>query len=102
MIVWILFISFLSFVFIYIIHQIFLFFKSTLTTPKIKDYIYSPTKKYDEIYQTISGKSTGKNQIYIDDTTLINDLNQKPNTPLDTMKDDLKSFLKNQLQSNNY
>jgi len=100
MIVWILFISFLSFVFIYIIHQIFLFFKSTLTTPKIKDYIYSPTKKYDEIYQTISGKK--KNQIYPDDTTLINDLTQKLNTPLDTMKDDLKSFLKNQLQSNNY
>ena len=96
MVVWILFISFLSFIFIYLVHQIFLFFKSTLTTPKIKDFIYSPTKKYDEIYQTINSKNN--NTISLDDTTMINDLHIQSPTPSD-MKNDLKTFLKSQLQS---
>ncbi len=96
MVVWILFISFLSFIFIYLVHQIFLFFKSTLTTPKIKDFIHSPTKKYDEIYQTINSKNN--NTISLDDTTMINDLHIRTPTPSD-MKNDLKTFLKSQLQS---
>lgn len=95
MVVWILFISFLSFIFIYLVHQIFLFFKSTLTTPKIKDFIYSPSKKYDEIYQTINSKN---NTVSSNDTTMINNLHNRASTPSD-MKNDLKTFLKSQLQS---
>lgn len=98
MIVWTLFISILSFIFIYLVHQIFLFFKSTLTTPKIKDFIHYPSKKYDEIYQTINSSKTNSPS---EDTTLINELREVPN-PIDTMKNDLKTFLKNQLQSNSY
>ena len=91
MVLWILFISLLSFTFIYIVHNIFLFFKSTLTTPKIKDYIHSPTKSYDEIYKTLSSS---------EDTTLINDLSENVTKPKDKekMKYDLKTFLKNQIQ----
>ena len=96
MVVWILFISFLSFVFIYVIHQIFLFFKSTLTTPKIKDFVYSPSKKYDEIFQTINCKKS--NKIHTDDTTMIQDLHVTT-PPQSDMKNDLKTFLKNQLQT---
>jgi hypothetical protein len=91
MVLWILFISLLSFTFIYIVHNIFLFFKSTLTTPKIKDYIHSPTKSYDEIYKTLASS---------EDTTLINDLTENTTNPKDKerMKYDLKTFLKNQIQ----
>jgi hypothetical protein len=89
MVLWILFISLLSFTFIYITHNIFLFFKSTLTTPKIKDYIHSPTKSYDEIYKTLQKID---NNSSIENTTLIEDLTEK-----DKMKYDLKTFLKNQI-----
>ena len=84
MVLWILFISLLSFTFIYIVHNIFLFFKSTLTTPKIKDYIHSPTKSYNEIYKTL--------QKIDNSSTLIEDLTDK-----EKMKYDLKTFLKNQI-----
>ena len=91
MVLWILFISLLSFTFIYIVHNIFLFFRSTLTTPKIKDYIHSPTRSYDEIYQTL--QKMDKNTP-IENTTLIEDISDK-----EKMKYDLKTFLKNQIQT---
>ena len=99
MVLWILFISLVSFTFIYIVHNIFLFFKSTLTTPKIKDYIHSSTKGYDEIYKTL--QKTNKNTSSVEDTTLIEDLSDKTSNIKDKekMKYDLKTFLKNQIQT---
>lgn len=98
MVLWILFISLLSFTFIYIVHNIFLFFKSTLTTPKIKDYIHSPGKSYDEIYKTL--RKIDKNTSSIENTTLIEDLSYMSSNTKDKekMKYDLKTFLKNQIQ----
>ena len=98
MVLWILFISLLSFTFIYILHNIFLFFKSTLTTPKIKDYIHSSTKGYDEIYKTLQKNNYTSS---IENTTLIGDLSDNsPNVnDKEKMKYDLKTFLKNQIQT---
>jgi hypothetical protein len=99
MVLWVLFISLLSFTFIYIVHNIFLFFKSTLTTPKIKDYIHSSSKGYDEIYKTL--QKGDKNISSMENTTLIEDLsNTSPNIKdKEKMKYDLKTFLKNQIQT---
>ena len=99
MVLWILFISLLSFTFIYIVHNIFLFFKSTLTTPKIKDYIHSSSKSYDEIYKTL--QKVDKNTSSMETTTLIEDLSDtSPNIKdKEKMKYDLKTFLKNQIQT---
>jgi hypothetical protein len=99
MVLWILFISLLSFTFIFIAHNIFLFFKSTLTTPKIKDYIHSPTKSYNEIYKTL--QKIDNIDSSIENTTLIEDLtDNKSNTKdKEKMKYDLKTFLKNQIPS---
>jgi hypothetical protein len=98
MVLWILFISLLSFTFIYILHNIFLFFKSTLTTPKIKDYIHSSTKGYDEIYKTLQKNNYTSP---IENTTLIGDLSDNSTNVNDKekMKYDLKTFLKNQIQT---
>ena len=97
MVLWILFISLLSFTFIYIAHNIFLFFKSTLTTPKIKDYIHSPSKSYDEIYKTL--QKIDNNNSSMENTTLIEDLkvNKSNTNDKEKMKYDLKTFLKNQI-----
>ena len=35
-----------------------MFFKTTLTVPKIKDLVNSPNQKYQNIYDTISNNST--------------------------------------------
>ncbi len=72
----------LSFILIFIVHYLILFFKATLTVPKIKDLVNAPMKKYEDMYNIIS-KST-------DDP--VTDLLPKQN-----MKNELKNFLKKQM-----
>tara|TARA_Y100000768_G_C23988865_1_gene690731 strand:- start:2410 stop:2724 length:315 start_codon:yes stop_codon:yes gene_type:complete len=70
---WILF----SLVLIFLIHYLYIFFKTTLTVPKVKDLVNKPTEKYNEILNTI--KST--------QSTLV----ETPNK--EDMQSELKSFL---------
>lgn len=71
-----------------------MFFKTTLTVPKIKDLVNSPNQKYQNIYDTISHKSSSS---YTDIDLLPDDnfVNSES-----TMKNELKSFLKKQLNGN--
>jgi len=69
-----------------------MFFKSTLTVPKIKDLVNSPNQKYQNIYDTILHKSSSVGYTDIDILPNDNFVNDQPNT----MKDELKSFLKKQ------
>jgi hypothetical protein len=96
MLSWIIQISLISIIFIFLVHHILLFFKSTLTVPKIKDLVDSPNKKYQNIYDTITTKPSSYTNI---------DLLPEPNVIVanetNTMKDELKHFLKKQLDNNN-
>ena len=112
MLYWIIQTTILSIIFIFVVHYLINFFKSTLTVPKIKDLINSPTQKYENIYNIISKNES----INIVDSTNISDLNNiihavdnnldfkieyadaKPDT--ESMKNELKSFLKKQMNSN--
>jgi hypothetical protein len=69
-----------------------MFFKTTLTVPKIKDLVNSPNQKYQNIYDTISHKSTSYTDIDLLPTGDI--INESSN-----MKNELKSFLKKQLNN---
>ncbi len=87
--------SAISFIFIFIVHYLLVFFKATLTVPKIKDLVNCPTQKYQDIYNTIINTSPIENTTDIDllpvgecDDTLTNE----------SMKNELKSFLKKQMQ----
>jgi hypothetical protein len=108
---WILQISLISIIFIILVHNILLYFKSTLTVPKIKDLVTSSNKRYQDIYNIIS-----KNDYNNDDFnsipnsnsyTSIDLLPSTSNTLTDDitndettmMKDELKSFLKKQLNN---
>jgi hypothetical protein len=96
MLSWVLQITIISIIFIFLVHHLINFFKSTLTVPKIKDLVNSPTKKYEQIYNTISNNKN--NPI---DTKLnydISELLPKPDT--ESMKSELKNFLKKQLNTN--
>lgn len=87
----------ISFTLIFLVHHLIQFFTNTLTVPKIKDLVYSPSKKYETIYGILS-----KNREKNDSTTPIDWLpssfeKQEIQKPKESMKDELKNFLKSQL-----
>ena len=72
MLSWILQITIISIVLIFLVHYLFNFFKSTLTVPKIKDLVNSPTQKYENMFNIIS-KNNSKPH---DNNTFNNDYNE--------------------------
>jgi len=115
MLTWILQISIISIIFIFLVHHLLCFFKSTLTVPKMKDLVNSPVKKYQDIFDTITNSNTNINthfntNLYLPSEstdTDFTDINLLPteNTNFSSsnkdMKNELKSFLKKQLNSSN-
>jgi hypothetical protein len=85
MIAWIFQISIISFLFIFLVHHLITFLKSTLTIPKIKDLVDSPSQKYKNIYAQLSNNNN-------------NNPKEEPIKVESSMKQDLKSFLKKQLK----
>jgi glycogen synthase len=91
MLVWIIQISIISIVFIFVVHYLISFFKNTLTVPKIKDLVNSPSQKYQDIFNTISHSNQNSNQY--------TSIDLLPTADSGSMKDELKSFLKKQLNA---
>jgi hypothetical protein len=90
---WIIQISIISIIFIFIVHHLLVFFKTTLTVPRVKDLVNCPTQKYQDIYNTIT---IHKHDNDIDNNTT--DIDMLPTEQSENMKDELKSFLKKQLK----
>ena len=90
-----------SIIFIYVTHSLFLYFRDTMTVPKIKDLVNSPTQKYENMYNIISNNSNNSNnkssEILPTNDYTEYDLLPKPDT--DSMKNELKTFLKQQLNN---
>ena len=116
MLSWILQISIISVIFIFLVHHLLSFFKSTLTVPKMKDLVNSPVKKYQDIFDTITNSNTNANSKFNRNKYLpsesdstdadYTDINLLPteNTNYSSssnkdMKNELKSFLKKQLNA---
>jgi len=103
MLSWIIQFTIISIILIFLVHHLFNFFKSTLTVPKIKDLVNSPTQKYENMYNIISSSSNsnGINNNSNNTEYTISDLLPQPDpTPTPTMKSELKNFLKKQLNTN--
>ena len=97
MLTWIIKTSIVSIIFIFLVHHLISFFKSTLTVPKIKDLVNSPNQKYQNIYDTLKNISHNeKSYTAIDLLPVTSD-----NLPANSMKDELKTFLKKQLNNDN-
>jgi hypothetical protein len=96
---WIIQATVLSVLFIFIVHNLIHFLKSNLTVPKIKDLVNTTSQKYDKMYNVIkSDKSEDlKEQNRKTSEYVINDL--LPSEERANMKNELKNFLKSQLQS---
>ena len=76
----------LSFVFIAIIHYIYIFFKDNLTIPKVKDLVNKPTQQYDEIYKSMGTppreeKSSDKDIMKAELVTYLKELSARPSGP---------------------
>jgi len=106
MLSWILQISIISIIFIFLVHHLLFFFKTTLTVPKMKDLVNSPVKKYQDIFDTISNSNTNLNSNtnfnkYLPSDSDYTDINMLPteNAAGTDMKDELKTFLKKQLNN---
>jgi hypothetical protein len=124
MLSWIIQISIISIIFIFLVHHLISFFKTTLTVPKIKDLVNSPIKKYQGIFDTISNSNKinksfessylntnsytdidllpTENAGYIPETktsnTSVTSINLSNTSETNSgMKDELKMFLKQQL-----
>ena len=92
---WIIKVSVVSFLFIFLLHYLYSFFKTTLTSPKIKDLVNKPMRKYDSIYDSLQN-----NQNYIEETECVNMSNSlhsnstyTQNPLKQNMKDELKKYL---------
>lgn len=118
---WILQTVVFSIFFIAIIHYLYLFFMNNLTTPIVKDLVHSPSNKYEHMFHIINNPKSNlnsnidpnmnsnmnSNMVQSDsNSTPINDLkydlsdlipNDTTHMPPNNMKDELKSFLQEQL-----
>ena len=118
---WIIQITIISIILIFLVHHLINFFKSVLTVPKIKDLVNTPNEKYKNIYDTISHNSyrdydkqpkndndrdlninINKINYTLEDilppntnTTSITNTNTSANS--NNMKNELKNFIKKQL-----
>ena len=109
MLSWILQITIISIVLIFLVHYLFNFFKSTLTVPKIKDLVNTPAQKYENMFSVISKSnsdtilSANISADTINNTAneyTLTDLLPKQETKTD-MKNELKNFLKKQMGTAN-
>lgn len=104
---WILKISIMSIIFIFLVHHLIIFFTSMLTIPKIKNVMNYQTDKYKQILETITNNnivdensnSNSNSNSYTDicllPETNLQDINND-NININNMKDELKNFLKGQ------
>ena len=114
MLSWLIQTTLISIIFIFVVHYLINFFKSNLTVPKIKDLVNSPTQKYETMYNIISNNNKSNNYKNNNDNDKNNsnkdfdfkieyteaDLLPKPDA--ESMKNELKSFLKKQSNPNNF
>ena len=112
MLFWSIQITLLSIILIFLVHYLINFFKSTLTVPKIKDLVNTPTQKYENMFNvmSLSDKQHSNNNSNDSNSTDINNIssNQVSYTEIDllpkpdenSMKNELKNFLKKQMDTN--
>jgi type II secretory pathway component PulC len=79
MLPWIIQMSIISLILIILVHYLFTFFKTNLTIPKVKDLVNKPQEQYEKLFDNMSQKNI-KQKIPIHEN--------------DTMKDELKNYLK--------
>ena len=109
---WVIQATFISIIFILLVHHLIQVLKDTLTYPKVKDLVNVPTKKYEDIYNVLN-QGLGQSRDRSSDTTSIHHLDiytdkllpdieaTKPAGDNNNMKNELKNFIKKQQHAPN-
>lgn len=84
---WIIKVSILSFILIFLLHYLYSFFVSTLTVPKVKDLVTLPQEKYDKMFHSLHNSHCSTTE----SSDIINGDNRNN---AQSMKEDLINFLK--------
>jgi hypothetical protein len=79
-----------SFVIIFILHNLYFFFKETLTIPKMKDMVKRPQQKYDALFRELRVRNEDLNHNSNDAANANTDAANNAN---DAMKNELKRYL---------
>jgi len=87
----------MSITLIFLVHHLISFFTLTLTVPKIKDLVNTSTQKYEHMFNVISNSNSKSNSSR--ETMEYTLLDLIPKTEDTSMKNELKSFLKKQLNN---
>jgi hypothetical protein len=102
MLSWIIQITIISIILIFLVHHLINFFKSTLTVPKIKDLVNTSNKKYENMYDIIHNNTNTSSTNNSNTSPIINDeydlVELIPKKEI-SMKNELKNFLKKQLNN---
>ena len=88
----------ISLILILLVHHLFLFFKNTLTVPKVKDLIHQPSNMYKEIEETLQS-SNNTIKLSSIDNNCNNGNNGNKNIDTKEMKNELKDFF-NEISQN--
>lgn len=100
---WIIKVTLISLLLIFLLHYLYSFFKITLTAPKLKDLVNKPEAKYNTIYKSLQSTSDGSSlnlgndEILSSNVTHNNKSKHHSNigaSTTTTMKDELKRYLK--------
>ena len=84
-----------SFVIIFILHNLYFFFKETLTVTKMKDMVKRPQQRYDALFRELRVRNEDlKNNSNDGATDAANDAaNNATSSANDAMKNELKRYL---------
>jgi hypothetical protein len=98
---WIIKVTMISLLLIFLLHYLYSFFKTTLTSPKLKDLVNKPQEKYNTIYNSLRSAGEGGIQNLGEDDNNSNtnnnsnsNNNSNNNSNPSNMKDELKKYLK--------
>lgn len=108
MLSWIIQITIISIILIFLVHYLINFFTSTLTVPKIKDLVNTPTQRYDSMFNVIASASANNTNTNIryntadllpssTATSTATAITSSNNDEKTDMKNELKNFLKKQM-----
>jgi hypothetical protein len=86
--IWFIQVSVVSLLIIFVMHNLYSFFKDTLTVPKIKDMVKRPQQRYDTLFRELRNQVVAEQPIANDNAN--NNVSTSAN---DDMKNELKRYL---------
>ncbi len=87
---WFIQVSVVSLLIIFVMHNLYSFFKDTLTVPKIKDMVKRPQQRYDTLFRELRNQVVAEQPIANDNASVNNNVSASAN---DDMKNELKRYL---------